>query len=133
MDIKEIINNIKNKTKSLFDKIIEFYEENKLISLIIIIIFVLIILLIMLLSFSISNAKAKKKNVVVKEELSLSEEVFLPGKTFHSDEYILSRTANEKWTEKEAEEWFFIPGDKEVESLSKTNETLINEILKATP
>lgn len=133
MDIKETFENIKGKTKSLYENISDFYEENKTISLIIALIVFLLILLIFLLSFSISSANKKKKNMPVVEELVLTEDILLPGKVEQADEYILSRTSNEKWSENEAKEWFHIPGDKEIESLSIINENLVNDILKATP
>lgn len=133
MDIKETFENIKNKAKSLFENILDFYEENKSLSLIILVMFFLVILLILLLSVSFTNAKNKKNNSVVKEELYITEDILLPGKSQETDEYILSRTANENWTENEAKEWFLVPGEKEIESLSEVNDKLINDILKATP
>lgn len=138
MDIKTSVTNIfdtiKEKVKDLYEKIREFVEENKMISLIIAVIFILILLLLILLSASIKTSKdAKDKSKNILQPVTLTEEILLPKAHPEEDNYILSRNLNEKWTTEEAAEWFNIPSEKEIENLSKTNDSLVNDILKATP
>jgi len=132
--VTNIIEKIKEKAKSLYERVRIFIEENRMISLIIAILFVLILLLMILLSASIKSTKAakeKKKNIT--QPITLTEELLLPKAHPEEDNYILSRNLNEKWTSEEAEEWFNIPSEKEIENLSKTNDSIVNDILKATP
>ena len=131
MDIKEIWENIEEKLSPLTEKLREFYEDNKLLSYIILgliaLLFILIILLIAI------NGKKKEPDIVPGTVLELTEPLVIPDGPELPKDYTVSRTPKDKWSQEEAEEWFTIPSQKEIDSLSKANDNLINEITGAAP
>ena len=136
MDIKELFSNTKetviNLIKPLIEKIQEFYEENKKLSLIILgLIAVLLICLILLIA--LVSGKKKETPVIPGTVLELTETPLVPDGPELPKEYTPARTTKDKWTEEEAAEWFTVPSQKEIDSLSKANDTLINEITGAAP
>ena len=131
MDFKGIWENIKEKFSPLTEKLREFYEENKLLSYIIAGLIALLLLCIILL---IALAGKKKEPVEVPGTvLELTEPLIIPDGPELPKDYTASRTPKDKWTEDEAQEWFTIPSQKEIDSLSKANDNLINEITGAAP
>lgn len=131
MDFKGIWENIKEKFSPLTEKLREFYEENKLLSYIIAGLIALLLLCIILL---IALAGKKKEPVEVPGTvLELTEPLIIPDGPELPKDYTASRTPKDKWSEAEAQEWFTIPSQKEIDSLSKANDNLINEITGAAP
>ena len=131
MYFKGIWENIKEKFSPLTEKLREFYEENKLLSYIIAGLIALLLLCIILL---IALAGKKKEPVEVPGTvLELTEPLIIPDGPDLPKDYTASRTPKDKWTEDEAQEWFTIPSQKEIDSLSKANDNLINEITGAAP
>ena len=131
MYFKGIWENIKEKFSPLTEKLREFYEENKLLSYIIAGLIALLLLCIILL---IALAGKKKEPVEVPGTvLELTEPLIIPDGPELPKDYTASRTPKDKWTEDEAQEWFTIPSQKEIDSLSKANDNLINEITGAAP
>ena len=131
MDFKGIWENIKEKFSPLTEKLHEFYEENKLLSYIIAGLIALLLLCIILL---IALAGKKKEPVEVPGTvLELTEPLIIPDGPELPKDYTASRTPKDKWSEDEAQEWFTIPSQKEIDSLSKANDNLINEITGAAP
>jgi len=131
MDFKGIWENIKEKFSPLTEKLREFYEENKLLSYIIAGLIALLLLCIILL---IALAGKKKEPVEVPGTvLELTEPLIIPDGPELPKDYTASRTPKDKWSEDEAQEWFTIPSQKEIDSLSKANDNLINEITGAAP
>ena len=131
MDFKGIWENIKEKLSPLVEKARGFYEENKMLSYIIVglvaLLFLCIILLIAL------TGKKKEPNVIPGTVLELTEPLAIPDGPDLPKEYTASRTPKDKWSQEESEEWFTVPSQKEIDSLSKANDNLINEITGAAP
>jgi hypothetical protein len=131
MDFKGIWENIKEKLSPLVEKARGFYEENKMLSYIIVglvaLLFLCIILLIAL------TGKKKEPNVIPGTVLELTEPLAIPDGPELPKEYTASRTPKDKWSQEESEEWFTVPSQKEIDSLSKANDNLINEITGAAP
>ena len=131
MDFKGIWENIKEKLSPLVEKARGFYEENKMLSYIIVglvaLLFLCIILLIAL------TGKKKEPEVIPGTVLELTETLEIPDGPELPKDYTASRTPKEKWSQEDAQEWFTVPGQKEIDSLSKANDNLINEITGAAP
>ena len=131
MNIKSIWENIKEKISPLTEKIREFYENNKMLSYIIAGLVALLILCIILLIAL--TGKKKEPATVPGTVLELTEPLVIPDGPELPKDYTASRTPKDKWSEEEAQEWFTIPSQKEIDSLSKANDNLINEITGAAP
>ena len=131
MDFKRIWENIKEKLSPLVEKARGFYEENKMLSYIIVglvaLLFLCIILLIAL------TGKKKEPNVIPGTVLELTEPLAIPHGPELPKEYTASRTPKDKWSQEESEEWFTVPSQKEIDSLSKANDKMIDEITGAAP
>ena len=131
MDFKGIWENIKKKFSLLVEKAREFYEENKMLSYIIAGLTALLLLCIILL---IALAGKKKEPAPIPGTvLELTEPLAIPNGPELPKEYTTSRTPKDKWSQEEAQEWFTVPSQKEIDSLSKANDNLINEITGAAP
>ena len=131
MDFKGILDSIKEKISSLIEKVREFYEENRMLSLIIAGLVAILLLCIVLL---IALAGKKKEPVTVPGTvLELTEPLAIPDGPELPKDYTASRTPKDKWSEEDVQEWFTVPGQKEIDSLSKANDNLINEITGAAP
>ena len=131
MDFKGIWEKTKEKLSPIVEKVRNFYEENKLLSLIIAGLVALLLLCIVLL-ITISGKK-KENKTIPGSVLELTEPLVVPNGPELPKDYTASRTPKDKWSEDEAEEWFTIPSQKEIDSLSKANDNLINEITGAAP
>ena len=131
MNIKGIWENIKEKLSPLTEKIREFYENNKMLSYIIAGLVALLILCIILLIAL--TGKKKEPATVPGTVLELTEPLVIPDGPELPKDYTASRTPIDKWSEEEAQEWFTLPSQKEIVSLSKANDNLINEITGAAP
>ena len=131
MDFKGIWEKIKEKLSPLFEKVREFYEENKMLSYIILGLVALLLLCIILL-ISLTGKK-KEPAVIPGTVLELTEALAVPNGPELPKDYTASRTPKDKWSEDDAEEWFTLPAQKEIDSLSKANDNLINEITGAAP
>ena len=131
MDFHGILESIKEKASSLFEKAREFYKENKMLSLIISTLVVLLLFCVILL-IALAGKK-KEPEAIPGTILELTETPVIPSGPELPKDYTASRTVKEKWTEEEAEEWFTLPSQKEIDSLSKSNDILINEITGAAP
>ena len=131
MDFKGIWDNIKEKLSPLVEKVRNFYEENKRLSYIIAGLVTLLLLCIILL---IALAGKKKEPAALPGTvLELTEPLAIPDGPELPKDYTASRTPKDKWSQEEAEEWFTLPSQKEIDSLSKANDNLINEITGAAP
>lgn len=131
MDFKGIWEKIKEKLSPLVEKVREFYEENKMLSYIIAGLVALLLLCIILLIAL--TGKKKEPEVIPGTVLELTETLEIPDGPELPKDYTPSRTPKERWTSDEAEEWFTVPSQKEIDSLSKANDNLINEITGAAP
>ena len=135
MDIKEFFRNTKetvsNFIQPLVEKVQEFYEENKKLSYIIAGLLALLLICIILLC--ILTGKKKEPAPVPGTVLELTEPLVIPDGPELPKDYTASRTPKDKWSEEDAQEWFTVPSQKEIDSLSKSNDNLINEITGAAP
>lgn len=131
MDFHGILDIIKEKASAIFEKLKNFYEENKKLSIIILsLVAVLLLCLILLISIA---GKKKEPKAIPGTVLELTEPLAVPNGPELPKDYTASRTPKDKWSVEEAEEWFTIPAQKEIDSLSKANDNLINEITGAAP
>lgn len=132
MNFSEVLNKISDFFTSLKDKVIQFYNENKKLALIIGILVVVILLCLILLICMVSGPK-KEKSEPTQPPLVLTETLQIPNGPEMPDDYNFSRKTKSQWSEEETEPWFTIPSEKEIHSLSQTNNTMINELLEAAP
>lgn len=130
--MKEFLEKIKDIFIDLKDKFLDFYEENKKLT-IIILSFLGLILICLILLISLSGKNKKKVKTVPGQELVLTEPLVIPDGPELPRDYNTTRKTKENWTDEEAESWFTIPGDKEIEYLSRSNDNLVNEIIGAAP
>lgn len=130
MDIKAFFENLKEKIISLYQTIVDYCRDNKRNAILFASLGVCIILLIILLACL--PHKKKDKNPAQKE-IVVTEEFLIPdGPELHQD-YNISRQTKEKWSDEQADTWFQIPGQKDIDSLEKANDNIINEITGAAP
>lgn len=130
--MNNLIEKVKEIITSLIDKIQQFYEENKKLSLIIAGMSIIILICIILL---ISVGKGNKKNLseVPGQTLEFTEKLNVPDGPALPRDYTVSRKTTDKWSTEEAEPYFTVPAEKEIESLANSNESMINEIIGAAP
>lgn len=129
MDIQEVLNNTKEKFSQISEKIKDFVTENKFTSLCIGLLFLVILVALILLGVAGSKPKTK----VYQRPLTITEDILIPPSPAVPDGYNTWRNTKDSWTNEEIEEWFTIPGQKELEDLSKANDRIINEITGAAP
>lgn len=130
--MNNILEIIKDFISSLSDKVTSFYEENKKISFIILGL-ILVILICLILLVSTAEKDKKKSKEIPGSNLQLTETLIIPNGPELPRDYNISRKTKDKWTEEEAEPWFTVPTDKEIEALGKSNENMVNEIIGAAP
>lgn len=138
MDFASIIEGLRDKITGLIDslseKLSELMETNKkLVFLFAGLIFaVLLCLILLVIALSKSDKEKDSKSIPQTEILEVEEAVIPDGPKLPKD-YNISRPAKDKWSDEEAEEWFTIPGENEVESLSFSNDKIVKDILEAAP
>ncbi|MDY5918171.1 MAG: hypothetical protein SPJ55_07165 [Treponema sp.] len=134
--MNEIVQNAIEKVKTVFssvkNKIIELYFDNKKVFFLLLSLCFIIFLCIVLLIF-IPKEKKESQNSTVQNHLELSEKLLIPNGPELPKDYTFSRKTKEKWTEQEAQVWFTEPSQKDIDSLSKSNDKMINEITGAAP
>lgn len=130
-DFNQFFENVKEKFLGFIDRLVEYYEENQKKAIIIAgsVVGVLIILVIILTC----TGKKDKKPVEIKPQLELSEKTVIPDGPVLPRDYNISRKTKDKWAEEDADQWFTVPAEKEIETLSKSNDAIINEIVGAAP
>ena len=133
--MNEIVQNAIEKVKTVFssvkNKIIELYFDNKKVFFLLLSLCFIIFLCIVLLIF-IPKEKKESQNSTIQNHLELSEKLLIPNGPELPKDYTFSRKTKEKWTE-EAQVWFTEPSQKDIDSLSKSNDKMINEITGAAP
>lgn len=134
--MNEIVQNAIEKVKTVFssvkNKIIELYFDNKKVFFLLLSLCFIIFLCIVLLIF-IPKEKKESQNSTIQNHLELSEKLLIPNGPELPKDYTFSRKPKEKWTEEEAQVWFTEPSQKDIDSLSKSNDKMINEITGAAP
>ena len=134
--MNEIVQNAIEKVKTVFssvkNKIIELYFDNKKVFFLLVSLCFIIFLCIVLLIF-MPKKKKESQNSYIENNLELSEKLLIPNGPELPKDYTFSRKTKEKWTEEEAQVWFTEPSQKDIDSLSKSNDKMINEITGAAP
>lgn len=134
--MNEIVQNAIEKVKTVFssvkNKIIELYFDNRKVFFLLLSLCFIIFLCIVLLIF-IPKEKKESQNSTIQNHLELSEKLLIPNGPELPKDYTFSRKTKEKWTEEEAQVWFTEPSQKDIDSLSKSNDKMINEITGAAP
>lgn len=134
--MNEIVQNAIEKVKTVFssvkNKIMELYFDNKKVFFLLLSLCFIIFLCIVLLIF-IPKEKKESQNSTIQNHLELSEKLLIPNGPELPKDYTFSRKTKEKWTEEEAQVWFTEPSQKDIDSLSKSNDKMINEITGAAP
>lgn len=128
MKFSNFIENFKEKLHSLKETIINFYKENKKITLIIAVLFCAILISIIILI----NYPKKEKNIE-EQNIVLTEELIIPKGPELPKDYNINRKNKENWNKQDSEKWFTIPTEKEIEDLSKSNDKMIEEIIGVAP
>ena len=130
MDFKSFFENLKEKLVSLIQDIKDYCKDNKRNAILFGALGVCLILMIILLA---SIPKGKKKNTVQEKNIVLTETLLIPdGPELHRD-YNISRETKEKWNDEQADTWFEVPTEKDINSLEKANDNIISEITGAAP
>lgn len=119
---------------TLVEKFRYLIEENKKQT-----IFVCSILIFMtlcgffVLLLSTSQQEKKETKVINQKNLVIDQELLIPNELTINNKYTHVRQKKEKWSEEEANEWFTVPDETEIEKLSQSNDKIVNEIIGAAP
>ena len=139
MDFSEIFDSVKEKAEnikdSLTEKLGDLMETNRTVFFALLgMIFAVLVCILLLVCIAFSSSKKKAKESPVPENVVMGVETpLIPSGPKLPKDYNISRHAEEKWSEEEALEWFTVPGKKEVESLSFSNDKTVKDILEAAP
>ena len=132
MDFKGFFENLKEKIVSLYELVCDYCRDNKRNAILFASLGASILILIILLLCLIPKGKKKDKEQPQKE-IVLTQTLLVPDGPEIQRDYNISRQTKDKWSEEQAEEWFTIPSQKDIDSLEKANDNIINEITGAAP
>ena len=112
----------------------DFFKKKKNAAIITIVLVILFLLSLIVFAVQSCSQNSKSKTVRI-EELPLvpDQKLMLPEGPSILDGYALTRPPQEKWTKEDAEEFFTLPTEKEMQKLESANDRLIDEILGAAP
>lgn len=119
---------------TLVEKFRYLIEENKKQT-----IFVCSILIFMtlcgffILLLSTSQQEKKETKVINQKNLVIDQELLIPNELTINNKYTHVREKKEKWSEEEANEWFTVPDETEIEKLSQSNDKIVKDIIGAAP
>jgi hypothetical protein len=119
---------------TLVEKFRYLIEENKKQT-----IFVCSILIFMTLCgffallLSTSQQEKKETKVINQKNLVIDQELLIPNELTINNKYTHVRQKKEKWSEEEANEWFTVPDETEIEKLSQSNDKIVKDIIGAAP
>ena len=119
---------------TLVEKFRYLIEENKKQT-----IFVCSILIFMtlcgffVLLLSTSQQEKKEIKVINQKNLVIDQELLIPNELTINNKYTHVRQKKEKWSEEEANEWFTVPDETEIEKLSQSNDKIVKDIIGAAP
>lgn len=86
-----------------------------------------------ILLLSISQQEKKETKVINQQKFEIDQELLLPNELTLNNKYTHVRPKKEKWSEEEANEWFTIPDETEIEKLSQANDKIVKDIIGAAP
>ena len=138
MDFPSIIESLRDKITevidSLSEKLSDLMETNKKLVFLFAGLTVAILICLLLLLVALSGSDKKKDTKAIPQAVVLEvEEPVIPDGPKLPKDYNISRPAKDKWTDEEAADWFTIPGESEVDSLSFSNDKIVKDILEAAP
>lgn len=118
--------------QSFVEKIRDFTQENRKLTLIIAGSFV--ILSVTAVVFDLKKAK-KVKMVELPETVDYEScgDFFPPEKEPLTEDYYFMRTQVSQWSQEEFDRWFSVPDRDSVEKLGNSNEKMIEEVIGAAP
>ncbi|MCR5698103.1 MAG: hypothetical protein K6G52_00525 [Treponemataceae bacterium] len=119
--------------QKIFNKIKNFFIEEKILAIIIsCLLCFLIILLILVIVLGAKTKKVVVEDVPQEKEANLPYLYELPYEDV-IDSYHFSRDLKENWTVDEGLQWFELPDENMIKELDEKNTKNINEILEAAP
>lgn len=132
------------KIKTLCEKIKTFFSTSSKLTLSLLGIVAFLVLSAIIISIvGLSVSSKNKKNANISSFLSSSEEDFSqfvqvenfinPQSKKFTQNYYFSRDLKQNWNEKELNEWFTIPNEENIKSLSESNDKIIDNIIGAAP
>lgn len=86
-----------------------------------------------ILLLSTSQQEKKETKVTNQKNLVIDQELLLPNELTINNKYTHVRQKKEKWSEEEANEWFTVPDETEIEKLSQANDKIVKDIIGAAP
>lgn len=86
-----------------------------------------------ILLLSTSQQEKKETKVINQKNLVIDQELLLPNELTINNKYTHVRQKKEKWSEEEANEWFTVPDETEIEKLSQSNDKIVKDIIGAAP
>lgn len=130
--MNDFIEKVKEVFSSLYEKAKDFYENNKTLSYVIGGMLIVIIVCLILLA-SLGKKEKNKPSEIPGQTLEFTERLFVPDGPALPRDYTVSRKTADKWSEEEAEPYFTVPAEKEIDALATSNDNMINEIIGAAP
>ncbi len=124
--MQEILENIKENVK-------DFVKENSKLTIAIISLFVFLCISAVFVLIFHGKSKNSKKIELPKETFTKREEFIQPSQPSLTNDYYFSRITEESWTDEEADRWFSIPNESNIDELGKANDIIINKITEAAP
>lgn len=122
---------------TLVEKFRYLIEENKKQTIFVCSILIFMTLcgfFVLLLSTSQQEKKEKKETKVINQKnLVIDQELLIPNELTINNKYTHVRQKKEKWSEEEANEWFTVPDETEIEKLSQSNDKIVKDIIGAAP
>lgn len=85
------------------------------------------------LLLSTSQQEKKETKVINQKNLVIDQELLIPNELTINNKYTHVRQKKEKWSEEEANEWFTVPDETEIEKLSQSNDKIVKDIIGAAP
>ncbi len=70
---------------------------------------------------------------VVANQVVIDDYIYLPEEPALGNDYIMSRSKQDQWSEEEARKWFVEPDGKMMNDMRTVNDRLINDLLEAVP
>lgn len=117
---------------NILDKIRDVFVENT--KLLIVVVSGLLFVLIGSVCLAVVECTESKKRPSTAEETYNPTDSFVPPKADAMlDDYYFSRETSDSWSQEEIDEWFTKIDEDAVDSLSKSNDNIINEIIGVAP
>ncbi len=120
------------KTDEIIDRIRDFVDEHKILS-IGIIATVMVLLIVLVLSMAISSGGKNKNKNNLQPRFVAEDDFVRPQDYTMTEDYYFSRQTEKQWSQEEVDKWFAVPSTSVMNELRKDNSSLVEEILGAAP